>query len=364
MDQPDIQQPVTTYSQLADMLHRHESKSQSRYEDLKNEISEGKREGHKMSDGINTDKVIVNAGSGGGEGMGGMAALVAALGNRNEGSDNAALIAALGNRNGGNSDLAPLMAMMANGGMNNGGMNNIWPIILLALLGRGNGRGGIFGGDEGGCGGGDAINQLTLNQVLAKLGTLEGQIPLVGSQTNNAILEQTNALTALANQNAIATLQGFAGTKDSVQNLGTALASAICGVNQNISAQGCQTREAVGNGTDRVLSALQTRWTAEDMATITALRGEVTELRNDGSRRRDHEELRLQVTNNNTAVAAQSQGQAQAQQQQQLALLQSLVPTVNALIGDIQAVKQGQVIFNSGTMAASGTQAAANTKVA
>lgn len=174
------------------------------------------REENKMADGINTDKVIVNAG-GSGEGAGAMAALVAALGNRNQGNDSAALIAALGNRNDDSSQWAPLMAMM---GRRDGddGMNNLWPILLLALLGRGRG-GGLFGG-------GDAINQITLNQVLSKLGTLEGQVPLVGSQVENSILEQTNALTNILNQNNIAQLVAQSNTKDAVTNTGAVLLNA------------------------------------------------------------------------------------------------------------------------------------------
>lgn len=82
-----------------------------------------------MADGINTDKVIVNAG---GSGDGGMAAvlpaLIAAM-NSGGGDNNLAGILAAQR---GNNDLAPLMAMMNN--RNDGdGMNNMWPIILLAL---------------------------------------------------------------------------------------------------------------------------------------------------------------------------------------------------------------------------------------
>jgi len=97
---------------------------------------------------------------------------------------------------------------------------------------------------------------------------------------------------------------------------------------------------------------------------INAQAAEIIELRNEHRRSCDNAELRLQITNTNTAVAAQQQGQIQAQAQQQSQDVAGLRYALNALIGDIQAVRQGQVIFNSGTMAASGTQAAANTKVA
>ena len=335
--------------QIVELLREHENRSQHRYESLKAEVG-------KMGEGINTDKVIVNAGSGGGD-SGSVAAIIAALGNRNQGNDNAALIAALGNRNDDSANWAPMMAMMGGGGGFGGGnMNNIWPIILLALLGRG-GRGGLFGGGDDCGGGGDAINQLTLNEVLAKLGTLEGQVPLTASQTQNVV---QNAIAQLA----LADQQGFSGVKDSVQNLALALSQGIAGVNQNVSAQGCATRERVDTDGDKTRALLVARFSQEDATKIAEQNSRIQALESARENDRRYAETNLTISNNNTAIAAQSQGQQQAQQQQQLMLLQSLVPTVNALIGDIQAVKQGQVIFNSGTMAASGTQAAANTKVA
>ncbi len=80
-----------------------------------------------MAEGINTDKVIVNAGGSGSEGSGSMAAVIAALGNRNQGNDNAALIAALGNRNDDSNSWGPMLAAMNNrrGDDGFGGMNGI-----------------------------------------------------------------------------------------------------------------------------------------------------------------------------------------------------------------------------------------------
>ena len=322
-----------------------------------------------------SDKVNINVGdtgrSGGGGDAGAMAALVAALGNRNNGSDNAALVAALGQRNEG-AGLGGIGALLAanGGGFGANGMAAIWPLLLLGLLGR---RGGFGGGDGDCCNGPDhaaligaiasGVNGLTAAVPTAALETQGvvqsaiAQLALAGQQGFSNVKDSVNAASAVE-------LAAISGTKDSIQNLALGLSQAICGVNQNVSAQGCETREAVDAGTDRVLSALQGRWTAEDQAQIVSLRNELTELRNDGRRRSDHDELRLQITNTNTAVAAQAQGQQQQQQQQQFALLQQLVPCFQSLVGDIQAVKQGQVIFNSGTMAASGTQAAANTRVA
>lgn len=296
-----------------------------------------------ISDKVNLN---INPGGDGGFGGAGMAAVIAALGNRNQGNDNAALIAALGNRNDDSSQWAPLMAMM--GRHHDGdGMNNLWPIILLALLGRG-GRGGLFGGSDGGCdGGGDAVNQITLNQVLAKLGTIEGQVPLVGSQVQNSILEQTNALQSVLNQNNIAQLVAHGNTKDAVTNTGAVLLN------------------AQSQNTQAILQAVAAVGTKIDTNTIADLQRQlgVAQARETEERNHRHiEATKVEVTQSVNQNQAQLQAQLQQQQQQQSII--ELHSLVRDLVGDIQAVKQGQVIFNSGLMAGSGTQAAANTKVA
>jgi hypothetical protein len=310
-------------------------------------VKSGKGKGKYMEMGAGNDKTVINLG-GGSEGGGGagLAAVIAALGNRNQGGDNAALIAALGNRNDDSSNWAPLMAMMNRRDDHDGGMNNMWPIILLALLGRGKGGGGLFGGGDDCGGGGDAVNQLTLNQVLAKLGTLEGQVPLVGSQVQNSILEQTNALTNIANQNNIAQLVATAGVKDSVVNTGSVLLNA-----------GSQNTQAI-------LQAVAAVGTKIDTNTIADLQRQLSVAQNLASDERHHrhsEAQKVEVTQTVTQNQAQLQAQLQTQRQEQSII--ELGHLVRDLVGDIQAVKQGQTIFNSGLMSGSGTQAAANTKV-
>lgn len=294
-----------------------------------------------------SDKVNINLGEGRGSDSGaGLAAVIAALGNRNQGDNTAALIAALGNRNDDSSNWAPFMAMMGDR-RHDDGMNNLWPIILLALLGRGKG-GGLFGGGDGDCGGGgDAVNQITLNQVLAKLGTIEGQVPLVGSQVQNSILEQTIGLSSTLNQNNIAQLVAHANTKDAVTNSAAALLA------------------AGNNNTNSILTAITGLSSKIDSNTIMDLQRQlgVAQAREAEERSHRHiEATKVEVTQSVTQNQAQLQGQAQAQVQSQAIL--ELTARVRELIGDVQAVKQGQVIFNSGSMLASGTQAAANTKVA
>lgn len=301
-----------------------------------------------MADGINSDKVNINVGGEGGGNGGAMAALVAALGNRNQGDNSAALIAALGSRNNDN-QLAPLMAMMHN--RNDGdrdGLGEMWPLLLL-LLGRGGRGGGLFGGgDDCGGGGGDAVNQLTLNQVLGKLGTLEGQIPLTALQSQNAI-QASIAQLALADQ------QGFANVKDAVQSLALFQSGQLNNINQNVSDQGCKTRELVQSTSTAVLQRM------DDLR--------IRELEHDRDRAERAIEVnslrsQVEITNVNTATATQAQGQLQAQLQ-----FQDINNKIDRLCGAVSIAnqtmlaRQGQDIVNLGTMTASGTQAAANTQV-
>lgn len=216
-------------------------------------------------------------------------------------------------------------------------------------MGRGGRGGGIFGGggDDCGSGGGSAVNQLTLNEVLAKLGTIEGQVPLVGSQVENAILGQTSAITNILNQNNIAQLVAHGNTKDSVVNTGAVLLNAG---NQN---------------TQAILQAVAAVGTKIDTNTIADLQRQLAVSQSREAEERNHrhvEATKVEVTQ--SVNQNQAQLQAQLQQQQQRQEILELGSLVRDLVGDIQAVKQGQVIFNSGLMAGSGTQAAANTKVA
>src|SRR6185436_254719 len=161
--------------ELAEQLRQHEHRSEWRYEELCKKLGEAEKE-TRMSEGINTDKVIVNAGGSGSDG-GNMAAVIAALGNRNQGNDNAALIAALGNRNDDSNSWAPMLAAMNSGrrgygddGFGMGGMGGILGIAALGLI-FGRGRGGLFGGDGDGAGGGETRLQSNAD-TLALLGAI------------------------------------------------------------------------------------------------------------------------------------------------------------------------------------------------
>lgn len=344
---------ASTIPELAHALNVHEGRSQERYEKLMDVCATAKSEGHEMGMDNISDRVNINLpGSDGGSGGAGLAAVIAALGNRNEGSDNAALIAALGNRNDGMSAMLP--ALMAGGGFGGNQMNALWPIILLALLGRG-GKGGAFGGD--GCcdGGGDAINQLTLNQVLSKLGTLEGQVP-------NTALETQNAIQAALSSLALGTQQGFAGVKDSVQASLLALSQAAAGINQNVSAQGCQTRERVDSDGDKTRALLVARFGQEDATKIAELNAEVQALKSREHHDRHHSETTLSISNNNNAIAnQQQQQQIRDDDRRHHELMNALFVVGNQVVS--QRNRSEQDIINLGTMLASGTQTPTTTNV-
>ncbi len=268
-------------------------------------------------EGINSDKVNIHVGGGGegGSGGAGLAAVIAALGNRNEGGDTAGLIAALGNRNNDGGMAAMLPALMAQNG--NNGMQNMWPIILLALLGRG--RGGLLGGDDGGCapGGVGPGHAALLQTILETAGATRAAVPTTALETQGAIQQAISAL-ALGGQQGfanvkdsvqaglLASLAASSGVKDSVQNGFTLNGRDLAAINQNVSAQGCQTREAVAASTTAILSRID--------------RSEIDELRDSRNRFERQVEvnaLRSQVEVNQTVNTTQTQAQAQAQAQLQ-----------------------------------------------
>lgn len=289
-----------------------------------------------------SDRVNINLPGGSDGGMGGLgaAAVIAAMGNRNEGSDNAALIAALGNRNDGMGANALLPALMAGGG-GLGGQNALWPIILLALLGRG-GRGGLFGGGGDECCDGGAETRLQSNaDTLAILNGINGA---------------KDATTDGFATTGLALSQGFANVKDAVQSLALFQTGQLNTINQNVSEQGCKTRELVQAGTTQVLQRMDDLRIRElEARAERAERAiEVNSLRS-----------QVEITNTNTATATQAQGQQQTQLQFQDInhRIGRLCDAIAVVGNQIQRVKSDQDIVNFGTMAASGNQATTSTQV-
>lgn len=215
------------------------------------------------------------------------------------------------------------------GGLGGNGIGAVGLIGLNTLFDRGDRR---HDGDGGNCN--ESIFAAT---TLSKLGSIEGSIPLAALGTQNAILEQTNALGNTINQANLSQLMASSAVKDSVQN---SAAAALINANNN---------------TQAILGAICGLGSKIDANTITDLQTQLLRAESNGRNRETEVNITQSVNQNQSQLQAQAQTQAQ---------FSALFAGLNALVGDIQAVKQGQVIFNSGTMAASGTQAAAATKVA
>lgn len=304
-----------------------------------------------QEDRVEVKNIFDGGGHGGDGGMGGLgtAAVVAALGNRNEGTGNIAALAPL------------LMGGGGFGGFGGGfGAGLVGGILGGALFGGR--RGGLFGGGGDDCGGGGAAAAIANEIVLSKLGSIEGAIPLAALSTENAILTQT-----------ISNNAGFASTKDSIQIATGALAVAISGtkdavqnglflVSNQLQEGICSVKTAIATDGALTRSMLQSRWTAEDQTKISTQAAEIIELRNEGRHRDRHSALELQITNTNTAVAAQAQGQQQQQFQALVGTVNSLVPCVNALVMNSQLAHaratNGNVIVGNAGATTTGAQTA------
>lgn len=296
-----------------------------------------------------SDRVNINLPGSDGSGGAGLAAVIAALGNRNEGGDTAGLIAALGNRNDGMGGMAAMLpALMASGGGGFGGMNGILGIAALGLIfGRG-GRGGLFGGDGGDCGGGGAETRLQSNaDTLALL---------------NAIGQSKDATTSGFSNTALALSQGFSNVRDSIQASTFLLNKELCDVNQNVSSQGCQTREAVQNDGDKTRALLVARFQQEDATRIAEQNARIVALETQCHHDRHHAETQLSISNTNTAVAQQQQQQRQDNEDRRhRELLSAFVAIGNTI--QSQRNRSEQDIINLGTMLASGTQTPTTTQI-
>ncbi len=279
----------------------------------------------------------------------------------------------------------------AMGGGYGGGGDGMGGLLALALLG-----GGLGGRREDNCvaattalnvAGFDGINhnintsmlgltgQLTqgfTNQngldVMAKLGTIEGAIPLAEAQVQLAIAGSTasinqniaNGLTAAIvgqtgiNKNISDAIAASLASQSAIKE--TVLASAAANLTATLNAK-FELAATVRDDGDKTRALIVAQNDATLNRELAVAQSALLESRAIGRAR----EVEVNVTQ--TVNQNQAQAQAQFQQQQQFQVLANLSATVANLANDIQVVRQGQTIFNSGTMAASGTQAAANTKV-
>ena len=329
---------------LATELKAHEHNSQMRYQHLLTHI----KEENKMSEPVSVKNIFEPGNP--------MAAMLPFLGN--SGSTGAAV----------------------GGGLGAGLLGGILGGVLLN-------RNGVLGGADGVVVTPamltSAINGVTDNNnvttILQSLGDIKGAIPLAEGQVqlalsgvqndiNRAISgSQSDIMGQLTTQ---ASAQALANqlTNQNVANATASILAAETAVKESVAAYGVAnlnaTKEAqfaivtAGNqNTKEILAALNEQNTANLQRQLSVAESALLE-RNAALRARETE---INITNTNTATAQQTQSQIQAQQQFQI--LANLSATVANLANDIQVVRQGQTIFNSGTMAASGTQAAANTRV-
>lgn len=205
--------------------------------------------------------------------------------------------------------------------------------------------------------------------VVQTLGSIQAAIPLAEAQVQLALAGSQAAVVNQVNLGTMATINGQALIN---KNVSDAIASSLASqtsIKESIAAYGVANLNATKDAqfalativkedgektraliTSNTISELQRQLTVAQTA---ALEDRLT------NRARETE---ITITNTNTATAQQVQSQSQLQAQSQ-AIIQ-LSGLINNLAGDIQSVRQGQVVFNSGTMAGSATQAAANTKVA
>jgi len=321
-------------------LPEHEAASEKRAEKLGEKIKE-----KCMSKHVN---VFPSAGGDGGMGGLGTAAAIAAMGNRNESG------------NTGIGMLAPLL-MGRHDGLGAGGFGaGLVGGVLGGLLFGGGRRGGLFGGG-GDCdnGGGGAETRIESDifgtAVLSKLGSIEAAIPLASAQTENVILQQTNAITNLASQAQLANQMGFERTGDRVQAVGTVLLAAINNTNQNVLETACRTQAAIAASETAILSRI-------DRQEIDTLRHE----RDRFERSVEVNALRSQVEVNQTVTTTQSQAQAQQQQQLQFqdlnCRLNRLFDIVNIVHQEARATNNNVIAGNTGAVT-TGAQTSTPTNV-
>lgn len=180
-----------------------------------------------------------------------------------------------------------------NDGFLGGGIGGV--LLLGALLGRG---GFGWGGDHHG----NCERAVFDASILSKLGTIEGQVPLVGAQTQTLIatstgLINTNALQVALSQAqqatalALSTQAQISGVKDAVQN----------GV--------YSTALAVRDDGDKTRALIQMNQTAELNRQLGVLETTLLLERHNCARVKDVSDLTIQNVNTNTAVAQQAQAQ-------------------------------------------------------
>lgn len=260
----------------------------------------------------------------------------------------------------GGSGMIPAAIMAGMGGRNNDGFGGggIGAGLVGGLIGGMIfGGGGRFGfGDRGGdCGRGhDCLTpEMAATTAMGLNTAIGGTTAAVMASTDKLAMGQMQIMqgvsSGFANQGQMTLQQTIMMIQQMNLNQQTLL-SELCGVNQNVSAQGCQTREAVVADGDRTRALLTSRFQLEDATEINKLNAKVIELSNESR----HRELasRIEITNTNTAVAAQQQQQAQVQFQFQDLnnKLVRLCDITNAVHQEARATNSNVIAGNTGAV--------------
>lgn len=266
---------------------------------------------------------------------------------------------------------------------NNGGMGGLGGGMMGGLL-----AGALFGG---GLGNRNLDNRLPVGEgcvtptqlqsaiagaqdtqmntaVLQTLGAIQGAIPVAEGQVQLALAGAVGEIRSHLGQVENGIVGGQAVINKNVSDAIAASLASQNNINMNVMANGAAnisatkdsqyaTAVAISNSTKEILAALNAQNVDNLQRQLTVAESALADQRFEGRFRQSE----INITNTNTATAQQFQ--VQQQQQQQFQILANLSANLANLANDVQVVRQGQTIFNSGTMAASGTQAAANTKV-
>lgn len=250
-------------------------------------------------------------------------------------------------------------------------------LLGTALFGR-NGLGGVA---DGGVATAANVESVVNNTaILQGIADLKAAVPLAEAQVqlalavsqadiNANISGRADSILSTINTQSITNANYIAGVNSNVSQTGAMnLAATKDAAAMNLAAtnaaalaserQAYAVTQAINNDGDKTRALIQSIDKTNDSRMITNLANEISDLKN--SRNLDVATGNITISNTNNATAVAQQQQAQQQQQLQYQILSQL----GILAGDLQTVKQGQVIFNSGAMTGSATQAAANTRVA
>jgi len=210
------------------------------------------------------------------------------------------------------------------GGLVAGGLGGL---VLGSLL---NGRnGGLLGGGGGDCGNGAETRLQTNADTLAILNAVNNSV----TATNAGTAKISSDIQTQTFQIA----QGLTNLNDSISL-----------VNQNVSSQGCQTREWVSSDGEKTRALLVSRFQLEDATKIAEQNARIVALETRSHADHLHATNTLSITNTNTAVAAQAQRQDQDQRQSQF---QALVGELNRLNCEIAHTKQIATATNQNIIA-------------